>query len=193
MSNVSKRLSEILGSKTPELLEDIYEIEDVALYIKFIDEKIDFYKLYKKKKKRDIDTEIGSLTEKKQFLKKVILKTIKDSGKKSFNFPGSCMVKTSKGQNKWTIKDEEAFIKFLEKNNEKDRCVEEVTDKKIIKKEANKFLNTCDGIGKVPACVDKEDAEGVVSITYFEEKEDNKSEDIPVKKEIDYDELDFSN
>ena len=191
----SQRMSEILGSNTPESLLDIYEIEDVAMYIKHLDDEISFYELLKKKKKRDIELEINNLDNRKQFLKKIILKTLEKNNKKSLNFPGSCKIKTSKGQNKWTIENEEDFIKFLKENNEYDRCVDKVTQFNIVKKEANKLLEAFDKVGKVPECVDKKDAEPVISITYVEEDQNIESKEsvkIPIKEEdIKYDELGF--
>ncbi len=189
----SKRLSEIFGMGEAASLEDIYEIEDVAMCMKQMDEKLTFYDLLKKKKKRDIDLEVNSLKEKKKFLKKVILKTLEENNKKSLNFPGSCKIKTSKGQITWTIKEEEDLLKFLKEKNEIERCVEEVTEHKIIKKEVNKFLDTCDAIGEIPDCVTKEDPGSRISITYIEENEEDIGS-VPVKtkeEKVNYDELDF--
>ena len=179
-------------------LDDMYIIEDVAMGIKGLLRKIDFYQNYKKKKVSDIDKEVGGLKKRIEFLKKVILATLEQNKEKSLSFPGSCKIVTRKVKGKWIVKDEESFINSLKDENEFDQVVEELIEHKIIKKEANKLLNAWEESGKIENVsdfVEKGQEKTSISITYLTNVESKKTEEKNLasvsEKDNDYDSLNF--
>jgi len=194
-----KKIEEIENNNEIKSLDDLYMIEGVALKIKNLIEKVNFYKDYKKKKTAEIDEEIEKIDNRITFLKKIILKTLQDNNEKSLNFPGSCNVITRKPPSTWLIKNEDAFFKKLKEEKEFDRIVETAVFKNIVKKEANKLLNAWEQSGKIEELpkdsVEKKQNEINISLTFGKKnkkKKKNKKETIFVNKEEDYDKLDFS-
>jgi hypothetical protein len=181
------------GGITP--LDDIYEIENVALKIKSLSKKVEFYKDYKKKKTSDIKDAIDKIENRVKFLKKVILKTLEENNEKSLSFPGTCKVSSRNTKGKWIITDEEVFMEALKEEGEFDKIVEKHEEFKIVKKEANKLLDTWKKNGKIEETseyIEKEDDCTSVQITYEKEDDstyDDAGEDVPVKN--DYDALSF--
>lgn len=176
-------------------LEDLYEIETLALTAKQLNEQIEFYKGLKKKKKTDIDAAIEVLKNKLEFFKKVIIATLKDKKEKGADFPGSCSVSSRKNPARWEIIDDEEFIEILQrakKDGEKlEGAIVEETKQKIVKKEVSKLLNvwlkngTFEKYFNDDSCVKKEFSKMGVTFTYPKElDEDNEvvDETIPVKE-----------
>lgn len=177
-------IQEIESSGEIKSLDDMYMIEDVAFNIKDWMKKIDFLKGYKKQKVEDVNKEITVTENKIEFFKQVILATLKKNKEKSLSFPGSCKVMSRKGRDKWVINDDDSFIELLEAQGEKDAIVEEITQYKIIKKEADKLLVTWEKNGTLETVstdiVEKENGKPSVTIKYEEVSDEEIFDDTPV-------------
>lgn len=178
-------------------LSDIHMIEDVALKVKGLLKKVDFYKSYKKKKNFTVEEEISNLEKRINFLKQIILKTLQKNKEKSLTFPGACKITSRKSKGKWTILNEEDFIKALKEKGEFDKIVETLTQHKIVKTEANKLLEIWQKSGELENlanCVSKEEDKTSISITFIEEDNSSASaeaDDEVVPQKADYDTLSF--
>ncbi len=182
--SVRKNVEEMYYSKILEPLDNLYDIEDVSLFMKELSKKITFYKEYKKKKQEQIDKEVKSAENKHNFFKSVILKTLADKGERTVNFPGSCKVSSRKQKDKWIIENEVDFIEILQKEGEIDNVAKRETKYKIVKKEADKLLDNWDKNGKIDACVSngkafvfKEPRNNSLAIEYVEEEEKPREQD----------------
>lgn len=148
-----KEIFDMYSNNDPFPLDDIYDIEGTALTINDLNKKLDFYKEYKKRKVEQINNEIKVVQSKIDFLKEVIIATLKKFNEKSTNFPGSCEVSSRKQKEKWVIKNEEEFIKIIEKSIEDgeqvDGVIKSVTLKSVVKKEADKLLDSWEKSGKL--------------------------------------------
>ncbi len=154
-----KEISDMYATNEPFPLDDIYDIEGTALTINSLNRKLDFYKEYKKRKVEQINDEMKVVQNKINFLKAVIVATLKKFNEKSTNFPGSCEVISRKQKEKWVIKDEEEFIKIIEESvdlgDDVDGVIKTVTSKSIVKKEADKLLNSWEKNGKLEEIFEK--------------------------------------
>lgn len=146
-------------------LNDIFMIEDVANYIKDIEQKIDFYKEYKKKKNDKIKKSIEELDNMKNFFKEVIMLTLDEEGKKSIPFPDSYKVSKRSTPDNWSIEDKEALLDYLKKEKVYDDFVTEVVDYKIDMKEIKKFFKESEKVGKEIPGIVKQDASESLSIS----------------------------
>lgn len=177
-----------------EPLEDILSIEDVAIEIERLTEKVDLYKRWKKKKVNDADNEIKKTNNKIEFLKDIIIKTLQKNKKNNLILPGSCKVIKRKAPDKWEILDEDKFIKFLKKENEFDKIVNIVFKNNIDKKLASELLNDLEKSGNIPECVIKETGKIGLSVSFV--KEEDVEEEIEHvllnQEEENYDKLDFA-
>ncbi len=186
-------------------LDDLYEIEDIALKSKKITKRIEFLKEYKKRKKLTIDKEIEILENKIEFFKKIIIETFKKEEEKSVDFPGSCSIVSRNQKSNWKITDDDEFIKIIrdaeDKGEKINKAIKEVNEYKIMKKEANKLLDIWEQNGNLEkyfdiekdnkaskTCIEKEPAKTNISFSYPEEDEENEiiEEDIPTEN-ITYD------
>jgi len=185
-----EQLDEVENKAEIQPLDDMYMIEDVVMRVKELKKKIDFYRDYKKKKVSDIDKEITNLIDRVSFFKKVVLKTLEENKEKSVSFPGSCKVVSRKPKDNWVIVDEESFIEMLKNENEIDNVAEKLIQYKLIKKEVDKLLNTWEKSGKMEEtdCVEKEETDTTISITYLKE-EKVEEESINRDAKVDYDKL----
>jgi hypothetical protein len=187
-----KEVYEMMAAGTAEALEDIYKIENVAVDIQKMQDKIEFNDGLKKKRINEINDAVNVLENKINFYRSVIHKTMQAMKQKSVTFPGVCKISCRTPSPSWTIEDEDAFITFVKEKGEKDRVLEEVpVQTKIIKKEANKLLNDLEKAGDVPEnIVTKKPVEESVSITFLnKEVEDDtvaiiKDDTIPMKKDM---------
>lgn len=198
--NVFKRkeINEMYSSGDVKPLDDLYLIEDVALMIKEFGKKVDFYKQYKKKKSNDVNDAIQVLNNQINFYKFVIVSTLKHNKEKSIKFPGSCSVSARNQKAKWSINDEEEFIKVLQEAKKAGEDVsdvlEEVIQYNIRKREASKLLMIWEQNGKldgflkkakkdVKDIVVKDPPKTTVSLSFIEEQEDEEvlEVDVPIK------------
>jgi hypothetical protein len=185
---------ELIKSGEVKSLNNIHNVEAALVFIKQAEDKIEQFKEIKRKRNELIDNEMNNLTKRNEFLKSVIIETLKDTGQKAVNFPGVGKVSKRPKKGKWIVKDEENLIKILKAAGEEKNTVE---SKDVIKKgELNKLLDIWQSIGKVPtSCVEKELDTDTVAIT-FEEEKDSQADTIPslpkkYSDEIDLDELNF--
>jgi len=173
-----------LGEIVP--LGDLYLLEDVALTVKELNKKIDFYKDYKKKKSQDVSDAIKVLENQISFYKDIMVSTLTDKKEKSVKFPGSCIISTRNQKSKWSIEDEEEFIAVLreaQKSGENvDDVLEKVTQYNVRKREADKLLSIWEQSGKLKDflakakkgsgdIVIKDPAKISVSIKFLEEED----------------------
>jgi hypothetical protein len=191
---IRKELHDLYSSGEVSPLGDLYSLEDLALTVKELNEKIEFYKAYKKKKIEDISNEIKSAENEIDFLKKVAISTLKHNKEKKVNFPGSCSVSSRRQSANWVIDDDEEFSSVIKKAGEKGEKIDGVLKIKetvsVVKKEANKILNMWEKSGKLNEFIDEQIAhkepEGVsVSMSYVKEDVDQDEAeeiDIPVAK-----------
>jgi hypothetical protein len=179
-----KELHDIYAAGEVRPLDDLYLLEDVALTVKDLEKKKDFYKGYKKKKSQDIADEIKVLDNKVQFYKSVMVSTLEANKEKSVKFPGSCNISSRNQKAVWKIKDEEEFIAVLQAaqkaGEDVDDVLEEVTQYNVRKREANKLLLMWEQSGKLEDflkkakkgsgdIVQKEPKKTTVSIKFLEE------------------------
>jgi hypothetical protein len=183
-----KELHDIYAAGEVRPLDDLYLLEDVALTIKDLEKKKDFYKGYKKKKSQDIADEIKVLDNKVQFYKSVMVSTLEANKEKSVKFPGSCSISSRNQKAVWKVSDEEEFIAVLQaaqKAGEKvDDVLEEVTQYNVRKREASKLLDIWEQSGKLEGflkkakkgsgdIVQKQPKKTTVSIKFLEEVDED--------------------
>ena len=191
MSFDLREIYEMISKGQAEPLEDILDIEQAALLIKSMNDKIDFYKKLKKKRTQILDDEISNLSVKIDFLRQVILQTLIDNEEKTLTFPGVCKAGDRKGKDKYIIKDESSFIDFLRKEDKFDECVKVTTTEKVVKKEADKLLKNLDQKGKLPDSVEKEEATSGLQLTFEKEiSKDFTDIDIDAKEDVKMDDFD---
>jgi hypothetical protein len=196
-----------LGEVKP--LDDLYQIEDVALTIKEFDKKISFYKEYKTKKRQDVDNAIKVLENQVDFFKSVIISTLAHNKEKSIKFPGSCSVSSRKQQPKWRVKDDEEFIAVLKEAQKAgenvDDVLEEVVQWNVKKQAASKMLLLWETSGKLEKFLKKarkgsgdivvKDPEKIgVTLKFVKEEEDDDETvaeiSVPVKEKEDIESFD---
>lgn len=183
-----KQLYEMYGRGETNALDNLYEIEDVAVQIAMLQKKLGFYKEFKKKKTEQIENAINIAENKVKFFKKLIVKTLQKNKENSVSFPGTCKVTGRKAIPKWVIADEDAFIEILKEENEIDKITEKVESYKILKDKANVLLETWNKNGKLEEligidkesspCVIREPGEPSVAITFEESVLDDNIEDV---------------
>ena len=164
----------------------------LELIKKYQEQNVDL-KEFKKQKTNIINQDIESNEGRVQFIRSVIIETLKSLNKKSIKFPGLGKVSHSVRKGGWIIKEEELLIDLLKEEGEDD-CFEEKT---VLKKTPlNKLLDTWGPIDKIPKGVAERDEEkDSVTITF--EKPTTDPALIPVTKkaveELDVDSINFSN
>lgn len=198
-----EELREMYASGDVQPFEDLYMVEDAALQIKDIEERVDFYKAYKKKKINDVQNAIQVLSNQVSFFKQVILSTLKKFKQKSIKFPGSCSVQSRKQGHKWIINDSDEFIRLVREAKSRGESVagviEEVVQYNIVKKEADKLLDVWEQNGTLDDILKKtpKGAEPVISkepeamtVAFKFEEESQPEEDsdaaavvVPMKKD----------
>ena len=193
-----KELHDIYASGEVKPLDDLYLLEDVAMTIKELEKKKDFYKGYKKRKSQDITDEIKVLDNKVQFYKSLMVSTLEKNKEKSVKFPGSCVISSRNQKAKWVVNDEEEFIAVLQAaqkaGEDVDDVLEEVTQFNVRKREAGKLLDIWEQSGKLDDflkkakngsgdIVKKDPKKTTVSIKFLEEEvedECDNEKDVPV-------------
>jgi hypothetical protein len=198
-----QKINTLVASGEIQPLEDICLVESLALSIQELEKKVEFYGAYKKKKIEQISKEVASTEARIDFLKQLILATLKENGEKSIKFPGSCSISTRNGMRKWIIEDEDEFITWVktakEKGEKVDGVLEVVEHTNVIKKVANKLLDAWDSSGKLEELtkkmpnsdypvVTKEDPTPIVVIKYEQEEEildEPQASDEPITKKYD--------
>jgi len=125
------------------ILNSVYEIENVLLILKSLDQKIDWYKHLKKYRTASIDEKINDLEERMSRLRDVVLSTMKklEPKRSTMNFPAIASVTRKANPGKWEIEDEESLLVFLSKSGHKNDVikVKETLDMKELKKVLDDF------------------------------------------------------
>lgn len=193
MSFSTKEIYEMLNKNEVKPLEDILDIEQASLAVKKMNDKIDFYKKLKKRRVEILDNEIKNLADKVDFIRQVILETLKENDEKTLTFPGVCKVGDRKGKDKYIIRDEDKIKEFLKKEGRFEDCVKTTVNEKIISKEVNKLFKDLDKSGKLPDTVEKEEATSNLQLTFEKEiskdfLDDNNDNDVSIE---DYDGIGF--
>jgi hypothetical protein len=124
-----------------DVLDNVFDIEDILGYIRSIDSEIDFLKRLKESRAKKIDAEISSHASEIDKLKSIIKNTMlaHEPDKKTIPFPGVGKVTRRKVPGKWVIEDEETFLSEMAKRGLKERVVR--IKESIAKKEADEVLD----------------------------------------------------
>lgn len=162
-------------------LEDLQQIEELVIYIKKMEDRIEFLKDYKKKKNNAINDAIKTINNNIDSYKAVVRETMKDkSNMNTIHFPGMGKITLKKNKDKWSLTDEEAVIEYFKKNHPESKVVKEQVKEIIDKKELNKNLNAMEKNGeidKIKDSVEKEKKEPSVVIS-LEDEYDDKDRDV---------------
>ena len=188
-------LREMFLSGDVKPFDDVYMVEDAALQIKDLKAKVDFYQGYKKKKVSDIQNAIQVVVNQEDFLKQIILSTLKKFKQKSIKFPGSCAVQSRVQKHKWVINDSDEFMRLVMeakgRGEQVSGVVEEVVQYNIVKKEADKLLDVWDQNGTLDdilkktkkgeePIIFKEPEETIVAFKFEEQEEVENDEDVEI-------------
>jgi hypothetical protein len=193
-----KELHDMYSDGEVKSLDDVYLIEDTALAVQELIQKLDFYKGYKKKRVQDIADEMKVIQNKIEFFKSIIIATLKENKQKSVKFPGSCTVSSRNQKPKWQIDDEEEFITVLQEaqkaGEDVDDVLEVVTQYNVKKTPAAKLLAIWESSGKLEGflkkardgadVVSKTLAKTTVALSFVDKEEDDEEIEemvIPVK------------
>ena len=177
-----QELEEMYKAKIIEPLTDMLDIEEVAMKIKKLNNKKDFYKKLKKKRNKDIDNLIERTDGKVTFFRSVILKTLQTNEEKTLSFPGVCEVGDRKGGVVFSIIDQDKLFEYLKENDKFDDFVK--VEEKVQTKDIKKFFTELDKNSGLPKCVKKEVGDNILSLKF------NKDIDISIKEQelkVDYD------
>ena len=148
-------------------LDNDVEIEDLLVYIKGLDDKIDFLGRLKKDRTATINAEIDKIKDKKEQLKDIIKNTLVKFNHKSLNFPGVGRVNKKVSKGKWVIQDESALLDKLSEKLSEDEFKDVVVEKPtIVKKELDRVLGEWQSQDAVPDCVRKEDDSTSLTVSY---------------------------
>ena len=154
-----KELHDMYADGEVKALDDVYLIEDTALTVQELLQKLEFYKAYKKKRAADITDEMKIIQNKIEFFKGIIIATLKKNKQKGVKFPGSCTVSSRNQKPRWQIDDEEEFIAVLraaqKEGEDVDDVLEVVTQYNVKKTPAAKLLATWESSGKLEGFLKK--------------------------------------
>lgn len=208
INNLRKEVAQMYEDGEAKHISDVCELESIALLYKELSDKEEFYKKLKKKREEDINSEIKKVSNKMDFLKSIILKTLQHHKEKSLKFPGVCNISSRKGRMKWSILDEEKFIKLVEQAIKEGEAgagdvLKVVTNVDVVKKEADALLDSWDKNGKLKniidslpegeeICVIQEETKQSVAIKFEEnidipEEPEDFEVSVPKKSEMNYD------
>lgn len=151
-----------------ESLSSVFDIEEVLLYLRDVEGRVEFLKELKRARTQKIDESIGRCEEQVGKLKAIILNTMKtyEPNKKTIPFPGVGKVARRKTPAKWVIDDEQKFIEWL---SEADRQVAVKVKESVVKKEADKVLERTKAASKpLPETVHYEEGGESLSISFEE-------------------------
>jgi len=188
-----KEMYELLEAGKIVPLSDEFMMPDIVALIRKFEQEIDYYKSFKKNRAVPIDEAIEKNEKRIEFFKSVIVATMEKLNATSRKFPGVCRLNIQPKKATWKVLDPTKLLEVLKAENEYDRVVE---TKPVVKKdELNELLDTWQKIGKVPDCVQRENADmRILKITSLDKPKD----DVPVTDGIplsqnDMDALDTGN
>ncbi|NJL70132.1 MAG: hypothetical protein HC888_00360 [Candidatus Competibacteraceae bacterium] len=160
---------EILRVGEVKPLSDLHDLEALIAVVKKLDDQIQFYKDFKKKKVAAIDNEIRRVQARVDLLQGVAQETLKANQERGVSFPGTGRISTRSKAANWQIDDEAQLMAWLDAEltpDEHDAVVVTETVSKIKKKELNKLLDTLEKSGKRPAGVTAIPATTSLSISF---------------------------
>lgn len=123
------------------ILSNEYEIENLILILKDLDNKEDWLKQLKAKRIESITAEFNLIEQDREKIRSIILNSMKElvPDKKSLSFPGVGKVQIKPSKPKWVVEENSEVLEFLDKENKTQNTV--ITEKKIVKKELDKVLD----------------------------------------------------
>ncbi len=191
MSEFAELLAE--GISINHSLNSVYEIENVLILLAEIDKKVLYYKGLKKHRVQSIDEKISDLNAKTDTLRHIILNTMQKvtPDDKTLNFPTIGKVSRRKSKPSWFVDDEEAVLKFLEKQKMRNEVVE--VSESVNKRKLNSLLDHFHKDKTVVPGTSLVKGQESLSITFDKNKDSadstSTSTTSPVKQ-VDLDELD---
>jgi len=196
MDEVIFNEKELMEMTEVEPLEDMLDIEKVALLIKKMNEKVDFFNDLKKKRTEDVNKEIAKVDNKIDFYKQVILATTANmDGKRHLTFPGVCSVTDKKTPDKFTIDDMDKFVEYLKKEDKVEEFIRTKEETVVDKSAVNKLCKKMTKGGNLPDGIIKEKEKRQLSIVFETKKQEVDLSNIDATKDIKTDdvgdELDF--
>ena len=149
-----------------DVLSDLFEIEQALSMMKDSSDEQEFLKNLKKRRVSPIDDKIKKLENNKEKLKSMILKTMRElkPKQKTIDFPGVAKVTRRAVKGSWSVVDESALKKELERLNLKNDIVK--TEEKIDKKKLNSALTNLDKQNSTINGVQKSQDHESISISY---------------------------
>jgi hypothetical protein len=171
-----KKIQEILNSGEAKSLDSLSDLEDVVTKLNELDKKTNFLEELKRNRSQSIDEEIKKVNSTKDFLRKVVSKTLESCNEESITFPGVGTVSQSKPRSTWVIKDEQEFLKILKENVPEDKIQDFVTTKEVVnKRKIDDLLDKLEGTESFPeGLVEKQTGEDSIKIRF---NKDLKSQD----------------
>ena len=160
------------GMQADYCLNSVYEIEDLLVIIRQLEDKMRFYADLKKFRTKAIDEEVSKLEQKTENLRRVVLNTMTrlEPKKRSLDFPSVGKVVRRAGKVNWRVENEQSLLGFLEKQGVKSQVV--VVKEQIDKKALNKVLDCMDEQQIQPTGVKKIDAGEVLGITFADDEQE---------------------
>lgn len=130
-----------------DALPSVFDIEDVLVYLRDVESRVDFLKELKRQRTHKIDESINKYEGQVDKFKTIILNTMRthEPAKKTIPFPGVGKVGRRKSPAKWVIEDEQKFIEWL---SEEDKKSAVKIKESVIKKEADKVLERAKAASK---------------------------------------------
>jgi hypothetical protein len=170
---------QILESGHVQALDDVHNLEAALELIRKGDERVEEFKVIKRKRAQVIDEEIEKIESRNEFLRSIIAKTLKQAKTKSVTFPGVGKVSARDKKGNWVVKDESELLKVLKDEGEYAQIVE--VEEVIKKKDLNKLLDVWEKVGKLPTSVGREPDQDAVTIKFDKPVDDPQDAPVPVK------------
>lgn len=189
-------LRTLLAGPIPDghTLSSTFEIENILLLIEEINKKLEYYKELKRHRVKSIDDKIGSLSQKEDILRGVILNTMKSMNEKSLDFPDIGKVSRRKAKPKIVLDDQDILEAYLDKKGLKIGIVKVETITTVDKRKLNSLVNDLEKQGESVPGISKTAATESLSIAFERPKDPNVSVGGPItthtKPELDLDDLD---
>ena len=166
-----KELQSFMSGDSPndQILNSVYEIENILILLKEINDKIQFYKDLKKFRTDSINDKISDYNERSSRLRQLIMNTLSNFDEKNLDFPGIGKVGRRRGSNSWVVDDEKSLLEFFEKEGRK----REITEIKevINKREVNKLVEQYNAQNVSVPGITKRPAEESLTVSFHKEEE----------------------
>lgn len=156
--------------KSTDVVSNVYDIEDVLVSIRDLEDKVDYFKGLKQHRAKAIDQEIEKATTLADTLRSVVLNSMKQLApdKKTLSFPSVGKTTRRKPSEGWQVDDERTMLTFLDQQGVKQQVIKEVKEV-VDKKQLNNVLDFLDQSGKVVPGVSKKEGDETLSISFDKE------------------------